>query len=84
MKIKDNTTVSSFDAKTHLSQLIQDVEKGKSITITRRGKPVARLVPVQEENETPVEYIVEELASVRRRIKGVFDVEKLIREGRKY
>lgn len=83
MKIKDNT-VSSFDAKTHLSQLIQDVEKGKSITITRRGKPVARLVPVQEENETPVEYIVEELASVRRRIKGVFDVEKLIREGRKY
>jgi prevent-host-death family protein len=83
MKIKDNT-VSSFDAKTHLSQLIQDVEKGKSITITRRGKPVARLVPVQEENETPVEYIVEELASVRRRIKGVFDMEKLIREGRKY
>jgi prevent-host-death family protein len=83
MKVKDNT-VSSFDAKTHLSQLIQDVEKGKSITITRRGKPVARLVPVQEENETPVEYIVEELASVRRRIKGVFDVKKLIKEGRKY
>lgn len=83
MKVKDNT-VSSFDAKTHLSQLIQDVEKGQSITITRRGKPVARLVPVQDEKETSIEHIVGELESVRMRIKGVFDVKELVREGRKY
>lgn len=83
MKVKDNT-VSSFDAKTHLSQLLQEVEKGQSITITRRGKPVACLVPVREESEASVEHIVEELASVRRRIKGVFDVKELIREGRKH
>lgn len=80
MKVKDNT-VSSFDAKTHLSQLLQEVEKGQSITITKRGKPVARLVPAQEESETSVEHIVEELASIRRGIKGVFEVKELIREG---
>jgi hypothetical protein len=39
---------------------------------------------VQEESEASVEHIVEELASVRRHIKGVFDVKELIREGRKH
>jgi len=83
MKLKDNT-VSSFDAKTHLSQLLQEVVKGQSITITRRGKPVARLVPVHEEDEMSIVDIVNELASVRKRVKGLIDVKELIREGRKY
>ena len=39
------TTVGAFDAKTHFSQLLQRVERGEEITITRRGKVVARLVP---------------------------------------
>ena len=34
-----------YEAKTHLSRLIGDVEAGREITITRHGKPVARLVP---------------------------------------
>ncbi len=34
----------SFETKTHFSQLIDRVERGKEIVITRRGKPVARLV----------------------------------------
>jgi prevent-host-death family protein len=38
--------VSVYEAKTHLSRLIGDVEAGREITITRHGKPVARLVPV--------------------------------------
>jgi prevent-host-death family protein len=39
------TTVGAFDAKTHFAQLLQRVERGEEITITRRGKVVARLVP---------------------------------------
>lgn len=35
--------VSLADAKAHLSELIDRVEAGESIEITRRGKPVARL-----------------------------------------
>jgi prevent-host-death family protein len=38
-------TVGSYEAKTHLPQLLQRVEHGETITITRHGKPVARLVP---------------------------------------
>ena len=37
--------VGIFDAKTHLSSLVDEVEKGGEIVITRHGKPVARLVP---------------------------------------
>ena len=33
------------EAKTQLSQLVRDLENGDEITITRSGKPVARLVP---------------------------------------
>jgi prevent-host-death family protein len=39
--------VGAYDAKTHLPQLLRDVEQGDSITITVRGKPVAELVPAQ-------------------------------------
>ncbi|MCR9143756.1 MAG: type II toxin-antitoxin system prevent-host-death family antitoxin [bacterium] len=38
-------TVSAFAAKTHLSRLLHSVEMGQQYLITRRGKPVARLVP---------------------------------------
>jgi prevent-host-death family protein len=38
--------VTLFDAKNRLSALVDQVERGQEVTITRRGKPVARLVPV--------------------------------------
>ncbi|WP_306118207.1 MULTISPECIES: type II toxin-antitoxin system prevent-host-death family antitoxin [unclassified Roseitalea] len=38
--------VGSFEAKTRLSELLAAVEAGETVTITRRGKAVARLVPV--------------------------------------
>jgi len=40
------STVNLADAKAHLSELIDRVEAGDSIDITRRGKPVARLTAV--------------------------------------
>lgn len=42
-------SVNLFDAKNRLSALIDQVEEGHEVTITRRGKPVARLVPVTAE-----------------------------------
>ena len=40
--------VGIFDAKTHLSSLIDEVEKGREVVITRHGKPVARLVRAEQ------------------------------------
>jgi prevent-host-death family protein len=38
-------TVGSYEAKTHLPRLLERVERGETIIITRHGKAVARLVP---------------------------------------
>jgi prevent-host-death family protein len=40
--------VNIHAAKTHLSRLVERVEAGEEITIARAGRPVARLVPVQQ------------------------------------
>lgn len=40
--------VGAYDAKTHLPQLLRDVERGDRVTITVRGKPVAELVPARQ------------------------------------
>jgi prevent-host-death family protein len=40
-------TVNVHEAKTHLSRLLERVERGEEIVIARAGKPVARLVPVE-------------------------------------
>ena len=40
------STVSVHEAKTHLSHLLQQVEAGEEVVITRRGEPVARLVAI--------------------------------------
>lgn len=44
-------TVSLFDAKTHLSRLIDQIASGteSEIVISRNGKPVARVVPIHED-----------------------------------
>jgi prevent-host-death family protein len=46
-------TVGSYEAKTHLPQLLERVEHGETITITRHGKPVARLVPAVASTPRP-------------------------------
>ena len=38
--------IGAFEAKTHLSRLLDQVEKGETITITRHGTAVAKLTPV--------------------------------------
>lgn len=40
--------VNIHEAKTHLSRLLEEAESGEEVVIARNGKPVARLVPVQQ------------------------------------
>jgi len=41
--------VNVYEAKTHLSKLLERVEAGEEIVIARNGRPVARLVPTQRD-----------------------------------
>jgi prevent-host-death family protein len=40
------SSIGAFEAKTQFAKLLERAERGEEITITRRGRPVARLVPV--------------------------------------
>jgi prevent-host-death family protein len=42
----DMREIGAFEAKTHLSALLEAVAGGEEIVITRRGKPIAKLAPV--------------------------------------
>ena len=53
-------SVGSYEAKTHLPRLLSQVEKGETITITKRGKPIAVLSPAQEPPRRDVRTVIEE------------------------
>ncbi len=57
--------VSAYQAKTHLSKLLDRVESGEEITITRHGKPVARMMPVREEERQGVAEAIADLKNFR-------------------
>ncbi len=46
-------TIGSYQAKTHLPQLLERVERGEAFAITRHGREVARLVPVTPQAARP-------------------------------
>ncbi len=49
-----DTTVNVYEAKTHLSQLLDRVANGEEIIIARAGHPVAQLVPLPKERQPRV------------------------------
>ncbi len=66
--------VGAFEAKTNLSNLLREVEKGTVIHITRRGKPVAVL---KKEEEIPSTDPLTSLSRLRNICKD-FTIEELI------
>ena len=58
--------VGAFEAKTHLSDLLARVADGERIVITRRGKPVAMLVPPELSGHDEVGDVVERMLAHRR------------------
>jgi prevent-host-death family protein len=80
-------TVGSYEAKTHLPQLLERVEHGETITITRHGKPVARLVPAVASTPRPdvaaaIEAMIEFQEEEGPTLGGKITIRDLIEEGR--
>jgi prevent-host-death family protein len=86
------TTVGSFEAKTKLAELLDKVEAGETVTITRHGKAVAKLVPVAAEIDEAERVrrraLVEEIMRWRvgkdRGAKPGSTIPELIKAGRRY
>jgi prevent-host-death family protein len=80
------SSVGSFEAKTHLPALLERVARGERITITRHGKPVARLVPVEPAETPDVRAVVAEMLAYRdrqNRTLGGISTRELVEEGRR-
>jgi len=83
-KPKRRSTVGAYEAKTHLPRLLEEVAAGLTITITKHGRPVARLVPpLTDERPEPASVI----ASLRQTRQGIrlrgLSLRELIEEGRR-
>jgi len=79
-------SVGSFEAKTHLPQLLERVAHGEEITITKHGKPVARLVPAHAtKSKVDVRAAVEAMKQFRkgRSLRGL-NIREMIDDGRRF
>lgn len=68
-----SSTVGAFEAKTHLSALLDRVERGEEIVITKHGRPVARLAPMAPAPSAAARLAVEQLRAFRanHRLAGI-------------
>lgn len=82
------TEVGTFDAKNRLSELLDRVENGEEVTITRHGKAVARLVAplMDEERKARASQAVEQIKEMRKQVKPLdgITIKELINEGRRF
>ena len=78
-------TVSLADAKAHLSELIDRVEAGDSMEITRRGKPVARLIAIAADRKWIDAAALQALTSTMTvQGEGAADLVRSMRDGDRY
>lgn len=78
------TEVSAFEAKTRLSELLRETERGKSFVILRRGKKVARLIPPEDQtSKQDLATILASFREIRKRVPGRVKVRELIEAGRR-
>ena len=76
--------VSAFEAKTRLSELLRETERGNSFVIRRHGKAVARLLPPEEKGKAPdLAKVLASFREIRKRIPEKVKIRELIEEGRR-
>ena len=80
--------VQATEAKTHLAQLLSEVEHGETIAITRHGKPIAHLVPAEARKRATRRAAVERFEAWRATWKGIdMSLEEILdarHEGHRY
>jgi prevent-host-death family protein len=77
--------IGAFEAKNRLSELLDAAENGEEVVITKHGRPVAKLVPVEGFDRARARQAAEWLKRTRKeRSLGGDSIVEMIREGRKY
>ncbi len=77
--------IRASEAKVHLPQLLDDVERGETLIITRHGRRIARIVPEADRRQEEIDKALEGIRE-RRRSTGTISFGELLSardEGRK-
>ena len=81
------TTMGFYEARTHLSEVLDHVAKGKKVLITRRGKPAAVIGPPTKRGHRDVRQVVKKMLAFRDRegptLGDQVTIRELIEEGRR-
>jgi prevent-host-death family protein len=75
--------VGAYEAKTHLPRLLKQVEAGDIVTITRNGRPIARLVPVSDAESAASRILELRQAMSSPAAEEKLSMRALIEEGRR-
>ena len=77
------STIAAYDAKTRFAELLDRIERGESIVITRHGRPVARLTPVEDTRREAIADAVDRIKTRRRDAPRVSrdELRSWVREG---
>ena len=77
-------TIGAYEAKTHLSKLLERVTKGERIAITKHGVPIAVLQPFDPGKNNDVKSIIMEIRKFRKKnkLKGL-SIREMIEKGRR-
>ena len=81
--MSDILEYQAADAKAKFAELLNEVERGRTVRITRHGKPIARLVPIRRAGPERRGDIVERLKEFRKGQTLDVPVRQLIEEGRR-
>ena len=77
-------TVNMSEARKRLSDLVRAAERGESVTITRRGKQVARIVPAEQKPLKPLPDLSEFRASIKIKGRSLTDELLALRREERY
>jgi len=78
--------IQASEAKTHLPQILDEVERGETIRITRHGRPIARIIPETDRRQAEIDKAIANIRALRQRTGKVTAEEILAfrHEGHKY
>jgi len=69
--------IQASEAKTHLPRLLDEVERGETLIITRHGRAIARIVPEVDRQQTKIDEAMDAIRKLRRRT-GRISVDELL------
>jgi prevent-host-death family protein len=65
--VKPMRDIQASEAKTHLPQILDEVERGETVRITRHGRPIARIVPETNRRQAEIDKAVANIRALRQR-----------------